>query len=253
MGGRNLSLLEAGELRNDVSTDEITPLASLVYFDGRLGRYPYTGVKCGDRLPIGVDAVRNGGFGVTVAGNRYGKGSSRVHSPAAELRAGIRLVIAKSFERIYRQNADNLGLFTSTDFGLVARVQAGEAIPIDELVAGREALSATVLKAGGLLLYGQQFLRISPLSPRGRGGRQTPYATWRINPPPPLPNPPPRGGRGLGHSPKKSSLVTSSPLPTQELISLRATASSCVPICVSFTTSTPRCARIRCTKPSVAR
>ena len=30
MGGRNLSLIEAGELRDDVSTDEITPLASLV-------------------------------------------------------------------------------------------------------------------------------------------------------------------------------------------------------------------------------
>ena len=97
MGGRNVSLIEARALRDDVSTDEITPLASLVYFDERLGRYPYTGVKCGDRLPIGVDAIRNGGFGVTVAGNRYGKGSSREHSPAAELRAGIRLVIAKKF------------------------------------------------------------------------------------------------------------------------------------------------------------
>ena len=122
IGGRNLSLIEARALRDDVSTDEITPLASLVYFDERLGRYPDTGVKCGDRLPVGVDAVRDGGFGVTVAGNRYGKGSSREHSPVAELRAGIRLVIAKSFERIYRQNADNLGLFTSTDFGLIARI-----------------------------------------------------------------------------------------------------------------------------------
>ena len=27
--------------------------------------------------------------------------------------AGIRLVIAESFERIYRQNADNIGLFAS--------------------------------------------------------------------------------------------------------------------------------------------
>ena len=45
---------------------------------------------------------------------RYGKGSSREHSPAAEEAAGIRLVVAESFERIYRQNADNVGLFTST-------------------------------------------------------------------------------------------------------------------------------------------
>ena len=109
MGGRNLSLIEAGELRNDVSTDEITPLASLVYFDERLGRYPYTGVKCGDRLPIGVDAVRDGGFAVTVAGNRYGKGSSREHSPAAELRAGIRLVIAKVLSAFIGRTRTTLG------------------------------------------------------------------------------------------------------------------------------------------------
>jgi 3-isopropylmalate/(R)-2-methylmalate dehydratase large subunit len=36
----------------------------------------------------------------------------------------VRLVIAESFERIYRQNADNLGLLTSTDLGLVERLRA---------------------------------------------------------------------------------------------------------------------------------
>lgn len=81
------------------------------------------------------------------------------HSPAAELRVGIRLVIATSFERIYRQNADNLGLFTSTDFGLIERIQRGENIAIDELVSGRDALTAAVLQAGGLLRYGQQHLQ----------------------------------------------------------------------------------------------
>ena len=88
---------------------------------------------------------------MTVAGKRYGKGSSREHSPAAERLAGIRLVVAESFERIYRQNADNIGLFTSTDFGLIARIQAAEAIPIDDLVAGRDALAAAILRSGGLL------------------------------------------------------------------------------------------------------
>jgi 3-isopropylmalate/(R)-2-methylmalate dehydratase large subunit len=96
---------------------------------------------------------------VTVAGNRYGKGSSREHSPVAEYRAGIRLVIAKSFERIYRQNADNLGLFTSTDFGLIERIQRGEPIEIEELVASRDNLSASILRSGGLLRYGARHMR----------------------------------------------------------------------------------------------
>ncbi len=155
-------------LRDDVSTDEITPLPSLAYFDERLGAHVYTGLKCGDALPVGVEAVRRGGFGVTVAGRRYGKGSSREHSPLAEKMAGVRLVIAESFERIYRQNADNLGLFTSTDFGLIARIRAGEDIDVAELVAGRDELAAAVLLLGGLLRYG-----------RARLGRRSWFRCWR--------------------------------------------------------------------------
>lgn len=159
LGGRDLTLAEAGRLRDDVSTDEITPLPSLVHFDEALADHAYTGVKCGAVLPFSPGMARAGGFSVTVAGARYGKGSSREHSPLAEKMAGIRLVIAESFERIYRQNADNLGLFTSTDFGLVERIRRGEAIGVEELVAGRDAVTAAVLRAGGLLAYGRSVLR----------------------------------------------------------------------------------------------
>jgi 3-isopropylmalate/(R)-2-methylmalate dehydratase large subunit len=159
LAGDNLALAQAGALRDDVSTDEISPVNSLVYFDDRLGSYPYTGLRSGTRTPIGVNAIKQGGFSVTIAGGRYGKGSSREHSPVAEFRAGIRLVIAHSFERIYRQNADNQGLFTSTDFGLVERIERGDPIDVEELVASRDALAAAILRAGGLLHYGQRSMR----------------------------------------------------------------------------------------------
>ncbi|HRP95647.1 MAG TPA: aconitase family protein [Rhodocyclaceae bacterium] len=159
LNGQRVSLAEAGALRDDVSTDEITPMSVLTRYDERLGRHPYAGLKAGERTPIGTDAIRAGGFCVTVAGKRYGKGSSREHSPLAELSAGIRLVIAESFERIYRQNADNLGLFTSTDFGLIDRIERGEAIDIEELVASRDALAGAILRSGGLLEYGQAKMR----------------------------------------------------------------------------------------------
>jgi 3-isopropylmalate/(R)-2-methylmalate dehydratase large subunit len=159
LAGRSLPAAEAGPLRDEISTDEITPVPILTHYDEALGRFPYTGFKAGEARPIAAGAVRQAGFSVTVAGKRYGKGSSREHSPRAEKLAGIRLVIAESFERIYRQNADNIGLFTSTDFGLIARIQAGEAIDIEELVAGRDALAAAILRAGGLLRFGQQFMR----------------------------------------------------------------------------------------------
>lgn len=94
--GEDLRLAEAGKLRDDVSTDEITPGWTCFYVDETLGRYPYVGLTCGGRRPVQADDVKRGGFTVTVAGARYGKGSSREASPYAERVAGIRLVIAKS-------------------------------------------------------------------------------------------------------------------------------------------------------------
>ena len=66
LAGTDLTSAQAGALRDDVSTDEITPLPSLVFFDARLGGHAYTGFKAGERLPIGVEAVRHGGFAVAV-------------------------------------------------------------------------------------------------------------------------------------------------------------------------------------------
>jgi 3-isopropylmalate/(R)-2-methylmalate dehydratase large subunit len=147
--------LAAAPLRDDVSTDEISPLPAMVHFDATLGRYPYTGFKTGGEQPIARDAVHRARIEVVVAGRRYGKGSSREHSVVAETSAGVRLVIAESFERIYRQNADNVGLLTSTDFGLVERIARGEAIELEELLAGRDVLTAAIVRRGGLLAYGK--------------------------------------------------------------------------------------------------
>ena len=40
------------KLRDDISTDEITPAHICFFFDETLGEFPYTGLKCGDELPI---------------------------------------------------------------------------------------------------------------------------------------------------------------------------------------------------------
>ncbi|MEZ5739361.1 MAG: hypothetical protein R3E68_07840 [Burkholderiaceae bacterium] len=156
LGGTRLTLDDALPLRDDISTDEIIPLQAMVHFDQRLGRHPYTGFTAGGEQPIGRDAIRHARIGIVVAGKRYGKGSSREHSVLAEQAAGIRLVIAESFERIYRQNADNIGLYTSTDFGLLELLQRGEAIDIARLLADRDPLTRRVLHAGGLLAWGRQ-------------------------------------------------------------------------------------------------
>ena len=184
LAGETLTREQAGPLRDDISTDEITPAHILSHYDDTLGDFAHTGLRCQGLNPIGRNTLRQAGFAVLVAGRRYGKGSSREHSPTAEKLAGVQLVIAESFERIYRQNADNIGLFTSTDFGLLDRIERGETVTLADLVQGREELAASVLAAGGLLRWGQQFLSGTPapaddksLSQQHTAPRQEPAST----------------------------------------------------------------------------
>jgi 3-isopropylmalate/(R)-2-methylmalate dehydratase large subunit len=140
-------------LRDDVSTDEITPAYICYYFDATLGDFAYLGLRAGQMFPVSRGAVRQGNFVASVAGRRRGKGSSREASPYAELAAGIRVVLAESFERIYRENCQNLGLLTSTDFSLIPRLQAGEPIPLSVFTAGEGAIATGIIEHGGLYPY----------------------------------------------------------------------------------------------------
>jgi 3-isopropylmalate/(R)-2-methylmalate dehydratase large subunit len=141
------------KLRDDISTDEITPAHYCFYFDETLGEIPYLGLKCGSVNPIGRGDVKRGGFVCAVSGKRRGKGSSREQSPYAEMCAGIRVVIAENIERIYKQNCQNLGVLTSTNFSLIDRVRGGEEIPLNEFTAGEDEITRQVIEYGGLFPF----------------------------------------------------------------------------------------------------
>jgi len=141
------------KLRDDISTDEITPAHYCFYFDETLGEIPYLGLKCGSILPIGRSDVKKGGFVCAVSGKRRGKGSSREQSPYAEMCAGIRVVIAENIERIYKQNCQNLGLLTSTNFSLIDQIRGGEEIPLAEFTAGEDEITRQVIEYGGLFPF----------------------------------------------------------------------------------------------------
>ena len=160
------------KLRDDISTDEITPAHYCFYFDRTLGEIPYVGLRCGDTLPIGRGDVKKGGFVCSVSGKRRGKGSSREQSPYAEMCAGIQVAIAENIERIYKQNCQNLGLLTSTDFSLIDRIRAGEEIALSEFTAGEDEITRQVIEYGGLFpfnvarMQGKVFL--PPIKTRAR-------------------------------------------------------------------------------------
>ncbi len=153
LAGDNLDVKNIPALRNDISTDEITPAYICYHFDNTLGEFVYLGLKCGTEFPIKRNDVKNGGFAVAVSGKRRGKGSSREQSPYAEIAAGIRLVVAENIERIYKQNCQNLGLLTSTDFALLERVAAGAEIDLEEFTRGEDEITRQIIEYGGLFPF----------------------------------------------------------------------------------------------------
>lgn len=151
----------AQKLRDDISTDEMTPGWVCFHHDEKLGDFVYLGLTCRESgaggeanvQPVGEGAVRAGGFVASVAGRRRGKGSSREQAPYAELAAGIRIVVAESFERIYLQNCVNLGLLPTTDFSVLDAVRRGEEVPVERFTEGMDPVTAEIVRRGGLASF----------------------------------------------------------------------------------------------------
>lgn len=153
LAGEDLEWDPSIPLRDDISTDEITPGWVCYHFDEKLGEYPYVGLLCGDERPIGRNDIRKGGFVCSVSGKRRGKGSSREASPYAERAAGLRVVIGENIERIYGENCANIGLLASTDFSLIEKIRHGEEIPLDAFIGDAGRIQRDIIEYGGLLDY----------------------------------------------------------------------------------------------------
>lgn len=161
-GHEKLTYDPARKLIDNISTDELTPGWVCYYYDETLARYCLVGLRGGN---VKQDAIKNGGFSVIVSGVSKGCGSSRETAPYSELKAGIRLVIAKNIEKIYGQNCQNIGLLTSTDFSLLPRIERGEAIPIEEFTKGLDPIAAEIVRHGGLFAYNQARLQGATVPP----------------------------------------------------------------------------------------
>ncbi len=150
LAGERLTFDPLRPLCNSVSTDELTPAWACYYYDQTLARYCLVGLRGGK---IARDSVRDGGFQVIVSGASKGCGSSRETAPYAELACGVRAVFAQSFEKIYLQNCQNIGLLASSDFSLLERLERGETVEPGEFSAKLSPISRAIVEAGGLFAY----------------------------------------------------------------------------------------------------
>lgn len=160
-GGTLASRPDAEALIDNISTDELTPGWVCYYYDETLARYCLVGLRGN---VVQRDSIKNGGFGVIVSGRSKGCGSSRETAPYSERECGVQVVVARSIEKIYGQNCQNIGLLTTTDFAILDRLERGEEIPIAEFTRGLDPISRDVVEYGGLFAYNRARLagEVSP-------------------------------------------------------------------------------------------
>lgn len=108
-------------LGDDIDTDQIIPAQHLVYSltnaeERKLyGKYALSGVPIAQSgLPSGnISFIREGKsvseYAIVIGGKNFGCGSSREHAPFALREAGVRVVVAESYARIFFRNSVNGG------------------------------------------------------------------------------------------------------------------------------------------------
>jgi 3-isopropylmalate/(R)-2-methylmalate dehydratase large subunit len=154
-GELNLEMkdLRVEDLLDDINTDAMTP--AWVCFDHKpedIARNAYAGLIVGGERLFPPDALRNGNFEVIVSGYRKGVGSSRETATQCEVFSGIRIAIAVSFAPIHAGNNINQGLLMG-DHAMLARLQAGEGVPLAEFCEGYDPITKLIIQWGGLFPF----------------------------------------------------------------------------------------------------
>ncbi len=136
-----------------IDTDAIIPARFLVTTDTEeLGRNCMEGLKAG-----WVKRVKKGD--IMVAEENFGCGSSREHAPLALLGAGIPVVVAHSFARIFYRNGFNMGLILLEIGDNVKKIEDGDDLEVDALKGVIKNLtSGDVIKTAPVPAFMQDIL-----------------------------------------------------------------------------------------------
>lgn len=116
---------------------------------------------------VRLNSIKDSDCQIIVGGDAYGTGSSREVAVVAHQGAGIDLVVAKSFQRIFQENMVYSGLPFTSDFSILDRLESGEQIALSELYDRLPPFFREVATSGGLLPYANRWLEgeISPWYP----------------------------------------------------------------------------------------
>jgi len=141
---------------DDVNTDEIIPARYCATTDVEsLGQYALEDLHP-SKSPGDVP-FRPGEYDIIVAGENFGCGSSREVAPVALIHAGVKVIIARSFARIFYRNAVNCGLHLSLNSLLGEGVSTGGLLSVDPsdeaFWLGIPTVHRTIIDSGGLTAF----------------------------------------------------------------------------------------------------
>jgi len=99
-----------------ITTDHIMPAGSRLKYRSNIPKYAeYVFEREAPEFAARAAAYRDKGkHTIIVAGESYGQGSSREHAAICPMYLGVKMVIAKSMERIHRANLINFGIIPAT-------------------------------------------------------------------------------------------------------------------------------------------
>ena len=110
---------------DNVDTDVIIPARYLNSFDAKeLATHAMVDID-----PDFANTVEQGD--IIVAGQNFGCGSSREHSPLCLKTAGVKCIIAKSFARIFYRNSINIGFPIMECPEAVDGIEQGDEVTVD--------------------------------------------------------------------------------------------------------------------------
>lgn len=145
----------------NVDTDQILPGYAMAEAADQLGRF----ALAGSAVPDFAARVQPGD--IVVAGPNFGCGSSREQAPEALKQAGVSLILAPSFARIFRRNAINIGLPVMV-CDLTARVAMQDRISVDVETGAITLPDGTSVQASPLSASALDTLRAGGLINRVR-------------------------------------------------------------------------------------
>ena len=134
-------------LGDNIDTDQIIPAEHLVYSlndpeeSKKYGAFAFSAVpieKSGlpdGHIPFVKEGCIESEFRIVIGGTNFGCGSSREHAPFALQKAGLKVVVAESYARIFFRNA--------VDGGFVLPFESKE--KLDEIIQTKDELGVDIV------------------------------------------------------------------------------------------------------------